>query len=92
MSVPHLDTRIIDGQKALLFGPYAGFTTKFLKQGSYLDLPLSIHLDNITTMFGAWIHNLPLTKYLIEQVTQGTADRMEALRAFIPEAKAEDWT
>jgi malate dehydrogenase (quinone) len=91
MSVPHLDTRIIDGKKALLFGPYAGFTTKFLKQGSYLDLPLSIHLDNITTMFGAWIHNLPLTKYLIEQVTQGTEDRMDALKEFIPNAKAEDW-
>lgn len=32
MSVPHLDTRVIDGKKALLFGPYAGFTTKYLKK------------------------------------------------------------
>jgi malate dehydrogenase (quinone) len=91
MSVPHLDTRMIDGKKALLFGPYAGFTTKFLKEGSLLDLPLSIHFDNISTMFGAWIHNLPLTKYLIEQVTQGDGDRMEALREFIPKAVSEDW-
>ncbi len=91
MSVPHLDTRMIDDKKALLFGPYAGFTTKFLKEGSLLDLPLSIHFDNISTMFGAWIHNLPLTKYLIEQVTQGDGDRMEALREFIPKAVSEDW-
>jgi malate dehydrogenase (quinone) len=91
MSVPHLDTRIIDGKKALLFGPYAGFTTKFLKEGSFLDLPLSIHLDNIVPMLGAWIHNLPLTKYLVEQVTQSQEDRMEALREFLPDAVSEDW-
>jgi malate dehydrogenase (quinone) len=91
MSVPHLDTRMIDGKKALLFGPYAGFTTKFLKEGSFLDLPLSIHLDNIVPMLGAWIHNLPLTKYLVEQVTQGHDDRMEALREFIPNANPDEW-
>ena len=92
MSVPHLDTRVIDGEKALLFGPYAGFTTKFLNEGSVFDLPLSIHFDNITSMFGAWIHNLPLTKYLIEQVTQSQSDRMEALREYVVDAKLEDWT
>ena len=91
MSVPHLDTRIIDGKKELLFGPYAGFTTKFLKEGSVFDLPLSIHFDNITAMFGAWIHNLPLTKYLVEQVTQSQEDRMEALREYVPNARVEDW-
>jgi malate dehydrogenase (quinone) len=79
MSMPHLDTRVIDGEKALLFGPYATFSTRFLKQGSLLDLPLSIHLDNIVSMLGAGIHNLPLTKYLIEQLIQS------------PEAKMEDW-
>jgi malate dehydrogenase (quinone) len=91
MSVPHLDTRIIDGKKALLFGPYAGFSTKFLKEGSYLDLPLSIDFNNLGSMFGAWIHNLPLTKYLIEQVTQSKEDRFEALREFIPDVRMEDW-
>jgi len=65
MSVPHLDTRMIDGKKALLFGPYAGFSTKFLKNGSYLDLPLSIKLNNIKPMLAAGIHNIPLTKYLL---------------------------
>jgi malate dehydrogenase (quinone) len=91
MSVPHLDTRIINGEKALLFGPYAGFTTKFLKEGSIFDLPLSIHLDNISAMFGAWIHNLSLTKYLISQVTQGQDERMEALLEYMPTAVAADW-
>jgi malate dehydrogenase (quinone) len=76
MSVPHLDLRIIDGQKALLFGPFAGFSTKFLKQGSYLDLPVSINFKNIRSLFGAWWHNLPLTQYLIRQVAMTKSQRM----------------
>ena len=91
MSVPHLDLRIIDGEKALLFGPFAGFSTKFLKEGSYLDLPLSIDFDNIPSMFGAFIHNLPLTKYLIEQVLLNKEQRIEELQKFVKNAKAEDW-
>ncbi len=62
MSVPHLDTRMIDGKKALLFGPYAGFSTKFLKNGSFMDLPLSIKANNILPMLAAGIHNISLTK------------------------------
>lgn len=91
MSVPHLDTRIINEKKALLFGPYAGFSTKFLKNGSFLDLPLSIRINNIIPMVSAGIHNIPLTKYLIEQVRQSPEDRLEALREFVPSAKMEDW-
>ncbi|MBY8963937.1 malate:quinone oxidoreductase [Flavobacterium sp. D11R37] len=91
MSVPHIDTRMINGKKELLFGPYAGFSTKFLKQGSYLDLPLSIKVNNIGPMLAAGYHNLSLTKYLIEQVTQSRDDRMEALREYLPTAKPEDW-
>ncbi len=91
MSVPHLDTRIIDGQKALLFGPYAGFTTKFLKQGSFLDLPLSIKPSNMIPMLCVGRDNIPLTKYLIDQVRQSPEDRMVALREFFPAAKMEDW-
>ena len=68
MSVPHLDTRWIKGKRELLFGPYAGFTTKFLKQGSVFDLFKSIKLTNIKPMLGAGYHNIPLTKYLIDQV------------------------
>ncbi|MCW3463136.1 malate:quinone oxidoreductase [Chitinophaga nivalis] len=91
MSVPHLDTRMIDGQRALLFGPYAGFSTKFLKNGSVFDLPLSIKLNNIHPMVSAGLDNIPLTKYLIAQVRQKPQDRLEALREYFPEAKMEDW-
>lgn len=91
MSVPHLDTRMIDGKRALLFGPYAGFSTRFLKHGSLLDLPLSIKVNNIRPMISAGLDNLPLTKYLINQVRQSPEDRMEALREYLPTAKMEDW-
>ncbi len=91
MSVPHLDLRIIDGEKALLFGPFAGFSTKFLKNGSYLDLPESVNFKNIRSLFGAWWHNLPLTKYLIQQVAMTKQQRMAALRDFVKDAKEEDW-
>ncbi|AEE51989.1 malate dehydrogenase (quinone) [Haliscomenobacter hydrossis] len=91
MSVPHLDTRLIDGKKALLFGPFAGFTTKFLKNGSYFDLPLSIELDNFIPMLSAGWNNLALTRYLIQQATLSHADRIKALREYYPHAKADDW-
>jgi malate dehydrogenase (quinone) len=91
MSVPHLDTRFIDGQKELLFGPYAGFSTKFLKHGSYLDLPKSIQMSNVAPMLMAGLHNIPLTKYLIQQVMQSPEDRLAALREYFPEARMEDW-
>ncbi|MCW7504708.1 malate:quinone oxidoreductase [Leptospira paudalimensis] len=91
MSVPHLDTRIIEGKKELLFGPYAGFTTKFLKKGSYLDLVKSLEFDNIFPMLSAGMHNLPLTKYLISQAIQSHEDRIEALREYFPEVNSEDW-
>ncbi|MES2565250.1 MAG: malate:quinone oxidoreductase [Bacteroidota bacterium] len=91
MSVPHLDTRIIDGKKALLFGPYAGFSTKFLKNGSFWDLAGSIELDNIIPMLSAGAHNLSLTKYLIQQASQSQEDRIDALKIYLPEANAKDW-
>ena len=91
MSVPHVDTRMINGKKELLFGPYAGFSTKFLKEGSYSDLFTSIRPGNIRPMLAAGWHNIPLTKYLIQQVTQSREDRLEALREYLPDAKMEDW-
>ena len=91
MSVPHLDTRIINGKKELLFGPFAGFSTKFLKNGSYLDLIKSIEFDNIKPMLYAGWNNMPLTKYLIEQVMQSQEERMEALKEYFPNANSEDW-
>ncbi|KUJ51237.1 malate dehydrogenase (quinone) [Chryseobacterium sp. JAH] len=91
MSVPHLDLRIIDGKKALLFGPFAGFSTKFLKEGNYLDLPASVNTKNIRSLFGAWWHNIPLTKYLVQQVAMTKAQRIQHLREFVKDAKEEDW-
>ncbi|HVF80584.1 MAG TPA: malate dehydrogenase (quinone) [Flavisolibacter sp.] len=91
MSVPHLDTRWIKGKQELLFGPYAGFTTKFLKTGSFWDLFTSIKFSNIKAMLGAGIHNLPLTKYLIDQVRLTPESRLDALKKYYPGAERDDW-
>lgn len=91
MSVPHLDTRVVDGKKSLLFGPFAGFSTKFLKQGSFLDLPLSIRPNNIGPMLAVARDNMDLTKYLIKEVLQSDDQRLEELRKFFPAAAKEDW-
>ncbi len=91
MSVPHLDTRYVDGKRELLFGPFAGFSPKFLKHGSNLDLLKSIEFKNIPSMLGAFWHNLPLTKYLVKQVAMSFEDRMDELRKFVKDAKNEDW-
>jgi malate dehydrogenase (quinone) len=91
ISVPHLDTRIIDGKRSLLFGPYAGFSTKYLKNGSYLDFPLSMTPDNIVPMLAAGAGNVGLTKYLIGQVLQSGWMRILALREYMPSAKRKDW-
>jgi malate dehydrogenase (quinone) len=91
MSVPHLDTRMIEGSKGLLFGPFAGFTTKYLKKGSLLDFPLAIKPDNLLPMTAAAFQNIELTRYLISQVLQSPEQRLAALRDFMPTARMEDW-
>lgn len=91
MSVPHLDTRYIDGERTLLFGPFAGFSPKFMKTGSNLDLIKSVKPNNIITMLSAGIKEMNLTKYLISQLTLSNEQRMEDLREFVPNAKTEDW-
>ncbi len=91
MSVPHLDTRIINGQPALLFGPYAGFTTRFLKRGSLLDLMASVRRNNLASMLGAGWHNMDLTRYLVGEVLQSHAERVDALRHFYPAARDDEW-
>jgi malate dehydrogenase (quinone) len=91
MSVPHLDSREIDGKNQLLFGPFAGFSTKFLKNGSYWDLPKSIEWSNIKPMLAAGLHNIPLTKYLIEQVRQDKNDKIKELKEYYPNANPNDW-
>ncbi|MEM8945422.1 MAG: malate dehydrogenase (quinone) [Planctomycetota bacterium] len=92
MAVPHLDTRIIDGHKALLFGPFAAWTTKFLHRGgSWTDLPGSLKLDNLGPLIKVGLSNLPLVKYLIQQGTQTMDARIQLLRTFYPQAKHADW-
>lgn len=91
MSVPHLDTRFIDKKKSLFFGPFAGFSPKFLKTGSMFDLITSVKTDNLVTMLAAGSKNMSLTKYLIKEVMLSKEQRMEALREFVPNAKSEDW-
>ena len=92
MSVPHLDTRIINGKPALLFGPFAGFTTKFLKAGSKLDLFKSVRSNNLLPMMSVGMNNMDLTKYLISEVMQSHEDRMDSLREYFPQAVSDKWT
>jgi len=91
MSVPHLDTRVIDGEESLLYGPFAGFSPKFLKTGSFLDLPLSVKPHNLVTMLLAALKEFGLVKYLIGQLLLNDQKRLEDLHNFVPSAKLEDW-
>lgn len=91
MSVPHLDTRYIDGKRSLLFGPFAGFSPKFLKTGSNLDLFASVKPTNVFTMLSAGAKELGLTKYLVQQLLLKQEEKVEELREFIPEANSKDW-
>ncbi|WP_328219564.1 malate dehydrogenase (quinone) [Corynebacterium argentoratense] len=91
MSVPHLDTRVIDGETGLLFGPYAGWTPKFLKRGSWFDLPKSLRPTNVMSMLAVGVQEMDLTKYLVEELLKDQTARMESLREYYPEARDEDW-
>lgn len=91
MSVPHLDTRIVDGEESLLFGPYAGFTPKFLKSSTWLDLPFSIRPNNLGPMLAVARHNFDLMKYLVGEVLATRTRKLRALREFMPTAQLDDW-
>ncbi len=91
MSVPHLDTRWIDGERSLLFGPFAGFSSNFLKYGSKLDLFRSIKTTNLFSMLQAGLGNIDLGKYLLNQLIQTNEDRIETLKRFLPVASPDDW-
>jgi malate dehydrogenase (quinone) len=92
MSVPHLDTRLVDGRQWILFGPYAGFSTKFLKSGSLCDWPGSLRPGNLLPLLAVARDNLPLTEYLIGQVFASAEQRFAALRDFYPNARPSDWS
>jgi len=91
MSVPHLDTRVLDGKRVILFGPFATFSTKFLKEGSYLDLLTTTTTHNVWPMTKVGIKEYPLVEYLAGQLMLSDEDRMNALKEYFPNAKAEDW-
>jgi malate dehydrogenase (quinone) len=91
MSVPHLDTRIVDGNASLMFGPYAGFSPKFLKQGSVLDLFRSIRPHNLRPMLSVAFSNFDLLRYLIGQLLASKSTKFDALRDFMPSAEPENW-
>ncbi len=91
MSMPHLDSRWIDGNRSLLFGPFAGFSTKFLKKGSRWDLLNSVNRSNIRSMFQVGLRNFELVNYLIDQALQSQVERFNALKEFLPMANKKDW-
>lgn len=91
MSVPHLDTRVINGKPWLLFGPFAGWSPKFLKQGKITDLPFSVKPNNLASMLGVGLTEMGLVNYLVGQLLLSEADRVEALREFAPSAVDSDW-
>ncbi len=91
MSVPHLDARWINGKRYLLFGPFAGSTTKFLKEGSFFDLFNSLKINNILPAFDVGFKNLDLIKYLISQSIQNHSSRIKSLKKMMPSANSNDW-
>jgi malate dehydrogenase (quinone) len=91
MSVPHLDTRVVAGENSLMFGPYAGFSPRFLKHGSMFDLILSIRWHNLLPMIQSGLKNIPLTIYLITQVIARRATKFAELQTFFPDADPKDW-
>ena len=91
MSVPHLDTRVVDGETSLLFGPYAGFSPKFLKSGSWWDLPGSVRAGNLGPMLAVARDNFDLIKYLVGELLANRTKKLKALQEFMPTAKMEDW-
>jgi malate dehydrogenase (quinone) len=91
MSVPHLDLRVVNGQGSLMFGPYAGFSPRFLKTGSLVDLFASIRWHNLIPMIAAGLGNLALVKYLVGQLLARPATKFAELQRFFPRADEKDW-
>lgn len=91
ISVPHLDLRVLDGKEYLMFGPFGALSPRFLKRGTLLDLAKSVTFGNLRTLLSAARGNLDLVQYLVSQILTTPAQRLKALREFVPSARAEDW-
>ncbi|MET0929082.1 MAG: malate dehydrogenase (quinone) [Aeromicrobium sp.] len=91
MSVPHLDTRVVDGRASLMFGPYAGFSPRFLKAGRLTDLPFSIRPNNLFSMLGVGLNSMPLTVYLVKELLKSREQRVEGLLEFAPSIDGDDF-
>ncbi len=92
MSVPHLDTRVVDGESSLMFGPFATFSPKFLKNGSMLDIVSQVRAHNLLPMLQVAVKNPDLISYLVGELLKNHAKKVDSLRTFMPTAKDEDWT
>ncbi|MCZ4301618.1 malate dehydrogenase (quinone) [Microbacterium oxydans] len=92
MSVPHLDTRVVDGESSLMFGPFATFSPKFLKKGSMLDIVSQVRAHNLLPMLQVAVKNPDLITYLVGELLKNHAKKVDSLRTFMPTAKDEDWT
>lgn len=91
MSVPHIDKRILDGTPAIMFGPFATFSSKFLKNGSWTDLMRSVTPNNLWPMTKVGLNNMDLVRYLISQLRMSESGQFKELRNYYPEARREDW-
>ncbi len=91
MSVPHLDTRVVDGEASLLFGPFATFSPKFLKHGRITDIVAQVRPGNLWPMLKVAVDNPGLIKYLVSELLKNHKKKVDSLRTFMPTAKDEDW-
>ncbi|MDH6678561.1 malate dehydrogenase (quinone) [Rhodococcus sp. LBL1] len=91
MSVPHLDRRLVDGRPALMFGPYATFSTKLLKHGRLRDLFTTIRFHNIAPLMAVGVQNLGLVRYLVGQLAASRRRKLAELERFYPTADPADW-
>lgn len=87
----HLDRRVINGKPWLVFGPFAGWSPRFLKHGRATDLASSIRPDNLASMVTVGLTQGALLRYLVGQLLQSDSDRVRALREFAPGAVDSDW-
>jgi malate dehydrogenase (quinone) len=91
MSVPHLDTRVVDGETSVLFGPFATFSPKFLKNGSWWDIVGQVRPSNLGSMLKVAFTNFSLIKYLVSELAKNHRRKVDSLRVFVPTAKDGDW-